>query len=158
MTYGDDEGDNKKVDQEKTRGYWQDEMSLAENAVIFPPRAIERVIRQLASRFHKFTVVCFISDANSVSVQRQLSWRQCKTTCKRCSMIIVVCSPFLTEMAELTLACRRCTTDLAPPTCQRLPSVPNALEMLRLVHAGRPVVFDGELHPSSPGSETLTML
>ncbi|GHJ83994.1 hypothetical protein NliqN6_0396 [Naganishia liquefaciens] len=45
--------------------------------------------------------------------------------------------------------------DLAPPTCQRLSNVPNALEMLRLVHAGRPVIFDGFVPTKSSTSSQL---
>lgn len=35
--------------------------------------------------------------------------------------------------------------DLAPPTCLRLEKPPDALEMLRIIHAGRPVMFPGGL-------------
>ncbi|KAI5453571.1 hypothetical protein NCC49_005397 [Naganishia albida] len=42
--------------------------------------------------------------------------------------------------------------DLAPPTCLRLNTPPNPLEMLRIIHAGRPVIFPG----FSPERKTAT--
>ena len=75
--------------------------------------------------------------------RRSQSWRQYKSTCKHCLMTTAVC--FLSiRHAQADSLHSRWLSDLAPPTCQRLSNVPNALEMLRLVHAGRPVIFDGE--------------